>query len=85
MFEISQLLHEWSCNLASAQWCCIGAGDAFSAVLLLGLHLGWSLSTTMASAQAFASASVTQQGATVQTLDFYQAFINEWHLSETYL
>ncbi|MEI8208648.1 MAG: carbohydrate kinase [Methylococcales bacterium] len=63
----------------------VGAGDAFSAVLLLGLHLGWSLSTTMASAQAFASASVTQQGATVQTLDFYQAFINEWHLSETYL
>ena len=58
----------------------VGAGDAFSAVLLLGLHLGWSLSVTMNRAQAFASASVTQQGATVQTLDFYQAFINEWRL-----
>ncbi len=63
----------------------VGAGDAFSAVLLLGLQLGWSLSTTMARAQAFASASVTQLGATVQTLDFYQPFINEWHLSETQL
>jgi fructokinase len=61
----------------------VGAGDAFSAVLLLGLQLGWSLSTTMVRAQAFASASVTQPGATVQTLDFYQPFINEWHLSET--
>jgi fructokinase len=60
----------------------VGAGDAFSAVLLLGLHLGWSLSTTMTRAQTFASASVTQPGAIVQNLNFYQPFINQWQLTE---
>ncbi len=60
----------------------VGAGDAFSTVLLLGLRLGWSLSVTMNRAQAFASASVTQQGAIVQNVNFYQPFITEWQLTE---
>jgi len=58
----------------------VGAGDAFSAVLLLGIQQDWSLSVTMARAQAFASALVTQRGATVQDAGFYQAFIREWNL-----
>ena len=58
----------------------VGAGDAFSAVLLLGMQREWSLSVTMERAQAFASALVTQRGATVQDLGFYQAFIREWNL-----
>ena len=58
----------------------VGAGDAFSAVLLLGMQRDWSLSVTMKRAQAFASALVTQRGATVQDLRFYQAFIHEWNL-----
>jgi fructokinase len=58
----------------------VGAGDAFSAVLLLGIQRGWPLSVTMDRAQSFASALVTQRGATVQDLGFYQTFIRAWNL-----
>ncbi len=58
----------------------VGAGDAFAAVLLLGILNDWPLQLTMARAQAFASALVTQRGATVQDLSFYQPFINAWNL-----
>jgi fructokinase len=56
----------------------VGAGDAFAAVLLLGLQRGWSLAMTMNRAQDFASALVTRQGATVQDLAFYQPFVDAW-------
>ncbi|HEY8096001.1 MAG TPA: carbohydrate kinase [Methylobacter sp.] len=58
----------------------VGAGDAFAAVLLLGMQHGWSLQLTMERAQSFASALVTQRGATVQDLNFYRSFINAWNL-----
>ncbi|MDO9106189.1 MAG: carbohydrate kinase [Methylovulum sp.] len=58
----------------------VGAGDAFAAVLLLGIQQGWSLRLTMDRAQEFASALVTQQGATVHDMRFYQPFIADWHL-----
>jgi fructokinase len=61
----------------------VGAGDAFAAVLLLGLQRGWSLVVTMNRARDFASALVTQQGATVQDLGFYQPFIEAWGKIET--
>jgi len=56
----------------------VGAGDAFSAVLLLGLQRGWSLQVTMERAQDFASALVTQRGAIVQDRGFYRRFIEAW-------
>lgn len=58
----------------------VGAGDAFAAVLLLGMQHNWPLQLTMERAQAFASALVTQRGATVQDLSFYQPFIDAWNL-----
>ena len=58
----------------------VGAGDAFSAVLLLGIEQGWPLPVMMARAQAFASASVTQRGATTQNLEFYREFIRDWSI-----
>ena len=58
----------------------VGAGDAYAAVLLLGMRQGWPLLVTMARAQAFASALVGLRGATVQDLGFYQAFIRDWQL-----
>jgi fructokinase len=58
----------------------VGAGDAFSAVLLLGMRQGWPLALTMERAQAFASALVGRRGATVQDLGFYRAFICDWQL-----
>ena len=56
----------------------VGAGDAFAAVLLLGLQRGWSLTLTMDRAQNFASALVTQRGAIVQDLNFYLPFIGDY-------
>jgi fructokinase len=58
----------------------VGAGDAFAAVLLLGLQHHWPLALTLRRAQAFASAVVTRQGATVQDRAFYQPFIDAWQL-----
>ncbi len=58
----------------------VGAGDAFSAIVLLGLQQGWQLSVMMARAQAFASAIVSKRGAIVHDLNFYQTFIDEWQI-----
>ncbi|MGZ5054313.1 MAG: PfkB family carbohydrate kinase [Methylobacter sp.] len=58
----------------------VGAGDAFAAVLLLGMQQRWPLQLTMERAQSFASALVTQRGATVQDLSFYRPFIDAWNL-----
>lgn len=58
----------------------VGAGDAFSSVLLLGLHKAWSLQVILNRAQQFASAVVSQRGATTQDKAFYKPFINAWDL-----
>ena len=58
----------------------VGAGDAFAAVLLLGMQYDWPLQLTMERAQSFASALVTQRGATVQDLNIYRPFIDAWNL-----
>jgi len=52
----------------------VGAGDAFTAVLMHGLLNDWSLVFAMETAQKFASAIVGQRGATPQDKKFY-AFI----------
>ena len=58
----------------------VGAGDAFTSVLILGLLHQWPLQQTMSRAQDFASLMVGQQGATVHQQNFYQAKINDWYL-----
>ena len=58
----------------------VGAGDAFSSVLLLGLHNAWPLQETLNRAQQFASGVVGQRGATTQDKTFYQPFIKAWDL-----
>lgn len=58
----------------------VGAGDALSAVLLLGLNLEWPLRQTLERAQTFASALVGRRGATVDDEDFYRLFIDAWKL-----
>ena len=57
----------------------VGAGDAFTSVLILGILLQWPLEKTMQRAQDFASLMVTQQGATVHNPDFYQTIISGWY------
>lgn len=50
----------------------VGAGDAFTAMLLHGLLNDWPLAETMEKAQQFASRVVGQRGATPSERDFYQ-------------
>jgi len=56
----------------------VGAGDAFSSVLLLGLTRGWPLQTILDRAQEFASAVVGQQGAVTENKAFYEPFTTRW-------
>lgn len=56
----------------------VGAGDAFAAVLLLGLSRQWPLQTTLERAQLFACAVVGRRGATVDDRAFYDAFDAQW-------
>ena len=58
----------------------VGAGDAFTSVLILGLSNEWPLDQTMQRAQGFASLIVGQQGATVHDQTFYQEKVAEWSL-----
>jgi fructokinase len=56
----------------------VGAGDAFSALLLLGSSKQWPLEVTLERAQAFACALVGRRGATVADREFYRAFSEQW-------
>ena len=56
----------------------VGAGDALTSVMILGLCRGWPLALTLERAQDFASAIVGQRGATVSDSAFYRAFIQGW-------
>jgi len=58
----------------------VGAGDAFAALLLLGLSKQWPLTVALERAQAFACALVGRRGATVADRAFYCAFSEQWGL-----
>lgn len=58
----------------------VGAGDAFSSVLLLGISKQWPLTLTMQRAQQFASKIVGIQGATTTNQTFYEPFLENWNL-----
>ena len=59
----------------------VGAGDALTSVLIMGMLQGWPYPQTLERAQAFASAIVGRRGATVEEPEFYQQFIDAWELS----
>lgn len=59
----------------------VGAGDAFAAIIILGLKKGWSMNMTVRRAQDFASELVGHRGATVSDAGFYRSFINDWDLT----
>ncbi|WP_198244935.1 PfkB family carbohydrate kinase [methane-oxidizing endosymbiont of Gigantopelta aegis] len=58
----------------------VGAGDAFSSIVLLGILSDWPMPLTFERAQQFASRVVELQGATTQDRAFYQDFIRQWRL-----
>ena len=57
----------------------VGAGDAFSAVMIVGILRGWQLQESLDRAQAFASALIGRQGATVHDPAFYKSFSESWN------
>jgi len=59
----------------------VGAGDAFTSVVLLGQARNWPLPLLLERAQQFASAIVGVRGATVNDRAFYRPFLQEWGLS----
>ncbi len=58
----------------------VGAGDAFSSVVLLGICRQWPTGLILERAGQFASAVVGIQGATTRDSGFYQHFIEQWRL-----
>jgi fructokinase len=61
----------------------VGAGDAFSSVMILGISRDWPLQLSLDRAQQFASAVVGQRGATVHDRRFYQPFAQAWAAAPT--
>lgn len=58
----------------------VGAGDAFSAVTILGLLRGWPMPLTLERALAFAARICAQRGATAPDADLYTGLRQEWGL-----
>lgn len=56
----------------------VGAGDAFAAVMILGLLEQWPHELALQRAQSFASAIVGVRGATVSDRAFYRPFVDAW-------
>ncbi|MGL1936592.1 MAG: PfkB family carbohydrate kinase [Fibrobacterales bacterium] len=62
----------------------VGAGDAFSAVLLLGLYHDWDWHTIIDRAQEFASVIVSQNGAIHSNMTTYTDFMALWAVEAEY-
>jgi len=56
----------------------VGAGDAFSAVTILGLVQQWSLPVTLQRALLFASRICAQRGATAVDHKLYDELLEQW-------
>jgi fructokinase len=59
----------------------VGAGDAFSSVVICGLMRGWPWSLILERAQSFAAAVVGLQGATSRDRSFYDSIFKNWEHS----
>jgi fructokinase len=66
-------------TLASKVVDTVGAGDAFSAVMLMGLIKQWPIDVTLSRAQSFASSIVGVRGGVVHDKKFYSNFSQQWH------
>jgi fructokinase len=56
----------------------VGAGDAFSAIFLLGRARGWPLEQTLARANEFAGAICAISGAVPRDIGFYDKWVARW-------
>lgn len=60
----------------------VGAGDAFTAIVVFGEWLGWPLSVTLGRASHFAASVCTLRGAVSSDMAFYQPWIERWQLAQ---
>jgi len=60
----------------------VGAGDAFSAVTLLGLLHDWALSDVLQRALQFAAMICAVRGATIQDKSLYQNLLKQWQQAD---
>ncbi|MDX2270883.1 MAG: PfkB family carbohydrate kinase [Cyanobacteriota bacterium] len=60
----------------------VGAGDAFSAVLILGIHEEWRADVMVQRAIQFASATCRYPGGTIADRGFYQRFWDQWQADD---
>lgn len=56
----------------------VGAGDAFSAVLAMGIHGAWPVPLILARAVGFAAELCGVQGAIIRDPDLYSRHLEEW-------
>jgi fructokinase len=59
----------------------VGAGDAFSAIFLLGRARGWPLEQSLARANEFAGAICAISGAVPRDIGFYDKWVARWRAS----
>ncbi|WP_127476343.1 carbohydrate kinase family protein [Sulfurivermis fontis] len=71
-------IHECAAQPAERIVDTVGAGDAFSAVMIYGLSRQWTLQRSLRHAAEFAAAICTLRGAIVNNRTFYEEFINHW-------
>lgn len=60
----------------------VGAGDAFTSVMIMGIVNRWPIQTTLQRAQMMASNIVGQRGATIADYEFYQQILAGWQTSK---
>jgi fructokinase len=58
----------------------VGAGDAFTAIVIMGMLNEWRWEHIIERAHQFAGYIVTQQGAVIEDPSIYQDFINLWNI-----
>lgn len=61
----------------------VGAGDAFAAVMILGITRGWPLPLALERAQQFAATIIGQRGATSRQREFYEPLRKAWDSTGT--
>ncbi|MFT5393751.1 MAG: fructokinase, partial [Gammaproteobacteria bacterium] len=71
-------LHTTTPDPASEVIDTVGAGDSFSAVMLLGISREWALEESLARAQSFASLIVKNRGAIFCDISVYQQLVTKW-------
>lgn len=59
----------------------VGAGDAFSAVFIMGRLFNWPVAQTLERAGAFAAAICRIRGAVPENPEFYAEFMQQWNLA----